>query len=426
MKRQDDKKRSAKEKSIEPEPNRLLHRPFRRIYFDTNVLLENGWPSLSSRLANVVSFSKGLGVTLHVPDVVYAELAACRRRDYTSEQQQAASKVRNLRARLSELNVDPSAVQEVPDVLTAALNGYRDIVEGLKQEFIACGLPTINMADLVSKAAGYELAFEENDKGFKDTLIFLSVVEDLKHASPAVSAVIVSKDGIFRQRREDLEVWALAEGASVLCSTFDEVQAALEHRQDAQMRARIEEDRKTAEAAVSLRLAEIQKWLDENLDALNLKVWSPLLFSLLEAYRVDVLKLLSVSPQYNPKRRSGERAKLSFDIQALLSVTNISRSAMRTLLSQRNPTPPGESPPLRGVAQRATAGRRPVRYPSPFEIPMFQPAPVGEKLDQVIEIEAEATYQNGTYTDFKYLTAIVKPEGVPLMPITLPAASPLG
>jgi len=426
MKRQDDKKRSAKEKSIEPESNRLLHWPFRRIYFDTNVLLENGWPSLSSRLANVLSFSKGLGVTLHIPEVVYAELAACRRRDYISEQQQAASKVRNLRAQLSELNVDPSAVQEVPDVLTAALNGYCDIVEGLKQEFTVCGLPTINMADLVAKAAGYELAFEDNDKGFKDTLIFLSVVEDLKHASPALSAVFVSKDGVFRQRRDELEAWALAEGSSLLCSTFDEVQVALEHRQNAQMRARIEEDRKTAEDAVNLRLAEIQKWLDENLDALNLKVWSPLLFSALEAYRVDVQKVLSVSPQYNPKRRSGERAKLSFDIQGLLSVTNISRSAMRTLLSQRNPTSPSEPPPLRGVAQRATTSRRLVRYPSSFEIPMSQPVPVGEKLNQVIEIEAEATFQNGTYTDFKYLTANVKPDVVPIMPITLQPAGPLG
>jgi len=57
---------------------------------------------------------------------------------------------------------------------------------------------------------------------------------------------------------------------------------------------------------------------------------------------------------------------------------------------------------------------------------MSQPVPVGEKLNQVIEIEAEATFQNGTYTDFKYLTANVKPDVVPIMPITLQPAGPLG
>jgi hypothetical protein len=236
-------------------------------------------------------------------------------------------------------------------------------------------------------AIAYELAFEENDKGFRDTVIFLAAVDEIKRSPAPITALLVSHDGVFRKRKEQLESWAKGAGASVVvCATLEEIEAALEHRQTAQIQAQIEQDRKALETALNQRLGDIQDWLEQNVESFKWQETLPF-FPGMAPFRIGSVKvgrLISATPQYDPHRNNDERVRFSFDIEARL---------LGFAVVQIDP----------GAWQPGGLSAFPYR-------PSLQP------FNRVLEIDAEATIKGHEHTDFRFLTARIKQPPMPPMP----------
>jgi hypothetical protein len=387
----------------QPPPERALP-PFDRIYFDTEPLVAAGWPDLSVPLQNVANLAKGLNISLHVPEVAYLELEARCLRNYEAMFKTAVAKTSELRSRLKVLGGDPSQIRVVPDVQVEMRNRYLATAEVLKQTFLASPTPALQTHDLLKMAIKYELAFEEDDKGFRDTMIFLSVVEEVRGSPKPIAAVLVSKDSVFRNKKEPLESWAKSKGASVVfCAALEEIERALEHRQTEQIQAQIEADRRALEVALSQHSADIQDWLDQNVEAFKWQEIFPTYPGTVPPFTVTnakFLRLISVTPQYNPKRTEGERVRLSFDIEARLFAFSVVEfdPAMRILAEPRA---------FHSLAAILQAG----------QFPAFRYRPITQSFERVLEIEAEATVMNGKYTDFKFLTARIKHPSLPPVPL---------
>lgn len=365
---------------------------FDRIYFDTEPLYAAGWPHLSVLLQNVASLANGLNISLHLPAAVYLELQARRLADYDAEFKAAQSRTSMLRARLKELGGDASQIPELPDVRTEMRNCYLASVESLKDTFLQTPTPALQFQDLLSNALGYELAFEQGDKGFKDTVIFLSAMEEVRGSSRPTTAVFVSQDGVFRKKKEHLEAWASSVGASLsLCENLEDIERALEHRQTTQIQEQIESERQALESALDQRLADVQHWLDRNVEFWN---WQIVPFKI---YKTEVLRLLSATSQHGSSRPEVVSVKVSFKVEATLL-----GSYLETLLTPSMPV--SLSPSARSTSSMSTYSGRSSQfesYPKPTATLRRQMG----RFSAMVEIDAEAILEAGGYSTFTFLAA---------------------
>lgn len=336
-------------------------------------------------LENVASLAKGLNISLHVAEVAYSELEARCLRNYEAMLKDAAAKTSELRTRLKLLGGDPAQIPLVPDVQEEMKNRYLATVEALKQTFLVTPTPQLQTPDLLKMAIACELAFEEGDKGFRDTVIFLSAAEEVKNSPKPITALFVSRDKVFREKKEFLESWASSHGASIsLCETLKEIERALEHRQTSRIQEQIESDREALVAALDQHLSDVQIWLDQNVEFWN---WQIVPFKI---YRAQVLRLLSATPQYGSNRSEGADVKLSLTVEVTL------------LGSYLETVPP---PSVLKVTQPARTAETLWATGQDFTIPTLRRV-VG-KYVAVIEIDAEAIFEDGNYSAFKFLSARV-------------------
>jgi len=406
------KKKPPQITSNDQKPGQVLP-SFDRIYFDTEPLVAAGWPHLSVVLENVALLAKALNISLHVPELVYRELEARCFSDYDTEFDAATKRITALRNRLKSLGGQPLQVPQIPDLRTEMRKLYLATLEQRKQTFRPSPTPAMQTENLLEMAIAYELAFEQGDKGFKDTMIFLSVVEEVK-SSPNATAIFVSNDGVFGRKKDELEARAKAQGAMIaLCETLDKVQDALKQWQTTQKQNQIESNRQGLETALNRHFAEIQSWLDQKVESFNWQVWPLFSMGPLLVYRAEIQRLASVTPQYSAHRLSGERVKLTFDLEALLRASNIT-SAMR---GSMDPQVILESSTITGAPHLR-------RYGSPIDLSVGSAVPIMQISQGLIEIEAEGTFDNGTYRNFKFLAARLKREMPRQMPPQMPPPVP--
>lgn len=384
----------AKDKTrTEPQgqpPNRILP-AFDRIYFDTEPLLAAGWPRLSVPLENVASLARDLNVSLHVPDVAYLELEARYLAARDAEYNEVVARISQLRSRLKELGGDPSQIPALPDVRAEMRKRYLAVVESRKQVFAPTPTPPLDIQNLLKMAVAHELAFEDDDKGFKDTVIFLSVIEEIKRSPKQMTSAIVSRDHVFRERGDELQAWAKSAGVSItLCETVDQIERALELRLPARDQTQLQTRVLALFEALDQRRAEVQDWLDRNVESWN---WQITPFKI---YRAEVLRLMSVTLQHGSSRSDAVRVKLSFNVEARL------RGSYLQTVPVHISTAPKVPAPHFGSASSATLDDlSDYLYSTP--IPRLEPV-MGSYV-AVIEIDAEAIFGHGTYSDFKFLTA---------------------
>ncbi len=172
----------------------MAHFRFKRAYFDTNVLVADNWPHLSTNLTEYFWQSDILKVRNFVPDLVERELEARWLRAFKQ-------KVEELNRKTSDINrhlLRPTVEAAVPSVEEAIAN-YRSIVQQIRQAHQIDSVPlprTTNVAEFVRMAIERHPPFErEKEKGFQDAVILMSIVEHLQE-SPEPS-ILVSNDKIF-------------------------------------------------------------------------------------------------------------------------------------------------------------------------------------------------------------------------------------
>ena len=104
-------------------------------------------------------------------------------------------------------------------------------------------------------AVSHHAPFQEGDIGFKDAIIYLSVIDHLKKESSHIGAFI-SQDGVFKEAKV-LQLAKSEEVSVEVYTTIDEVYTQLEGRLEGAVKRAWEEDRQRAEMALKAKLSEI-------------------------------------------------------------------------------------------------------------------------------------------------------------------------
>ena len=161
-----------------------------RVCFDTNALL--GDPYFRSPSWQVL-FTQGqeVGYELYLPIIVRDELVFQMRRLVRT----ASDKYRSWTSECDRLGCTPDGARDLVVDIEECVRAYQ---EYLGQSPVCTNLiaaPTVTVSDLLTRALEYRLPFERNDKGFRDTLIWLSLIENLQQMPGELA--FVTNDNVF-------------------------------------------------------------------------------------------------------------------------------------------------------------------------------------------------------------------------------------
>ncbi len=155
---------------------------FRFLYFDSNILLAAPWPRLSATIENILKTAPAADVTVIIPAPVEEELAHHwirgfneRLRTLTAAADAFQGHYRNVSELELDLGLPPS------DYATTL---YQQRIGELKEKYGIQSAPftSRSLADVFAMACLYQPPFrriKEGDVGFRDAVIFLSVIDHL-------------------------------------------------------------------------------------------------------------------------------------------------------------------------------------------------------------------------------------------------------
>ena len=181
------------------------------VYFDTSVLCQLPADLTSPELAKLQAYASGLNVRLYIPEISAREWIAFHERRVRGDYQTARSALRALKKYLPEV---PELTGNEPPIAESVKEVHsRHLVEaGIER----IPTPTVEVAMLVDKAIRQEMPFQKGDKGFRDTLIALTIAEHAK-AFAGHFIVVAAQDGVFKSH-EVLTLWR-ASGVEPLVAT---------------------------------------------------------------------------------------------------------------------------------------------------------------------------------------------------------------
>src|SRR5262249_27818984 len=194
---------------------------FQRLYFDSDVLIAAGWPRLSADLENLLEVSAASGIAVLLPAAVEVELERRWQRELDEKANAVRSKVQAVEAHFRGIGTSEIIIN-LPDGVKA-LDNYIAIVNKLKAKY---RLTTVKfterpVADIFRMAADRHPPFKpgKDDVGFRDAVIFLSVLDDLMGTKNQVGA-LVSRDDVFHDSR----IITFAAAAGVTLRVFRSVE----------------------------------------------------------------------------------------------------------------------------------------------------------------------------------------------------------
>jgi len=281
---------------------------FTRLYFETSELVAAGWPRLSADLENVFTITTA---AIFLPAAVEIELQNRWQRELAEKTTAMRSRVQSV-----ESHLGTSISVGVPD-LTKARDDYLKMVDGLKQKH---GLSTVPftrrpVTEIFEMASLRHPPFKQGkeDVGFRDAVIFLSVVDDLmavKDQSPV--GALVARDDVFH----DPKIIEFAASAGVVLQVFRSVKDVFDSLIDDEV-AYVKEQWAATTAQVQNRLEsqlpEIEKFIGERLE---IPEWG--LAHSARVVAVPRIKAVAVRDVRVPNPlevRKVEQVRLSFDVQ---------------------------------------------------------------------------------------------------------------
>lgn len=289
---------------------------FNRLYFDTSELVASGWPRLSADLENVLRVIRSANIAAFIPIGVEIELERKWHRELTERISKAKSAAQAVEAHFDGVR-DVSVPFDLPDG-GGALDEYRRAVEELKGKH---GMRTVPftarpLSEIFEMAALRHPPFKQgkDDVGFRDAVIFLSVVDDLVAAKGQVGA-LVSRDDAFH----DPKVVEFATRAGAQLQLFRSVEMlfdSLMHEVADYVGAQWKATTADVQRRLQARLHDIEKFIT---DTLEVPEWGfGLGTGVIAVPRIDAIAVVSV--RLPIELRSVERVRWSFDVQAKLHV----------------------------------------------------------------------------------------------------------
>jgi citrate lyase gamma subunit len=237
--------------------------PFAVIYPDSNCLIKEGWPDVSTTLRNLAAAAEHRGVRLVLLDSVEQELEAHYIREFQEKATEASGKFHRL-ARIA----DRAALQvELSVPSTEQLgNGYRAAVEEVLATYHIerATVPLRESKELYRMAVYRQAPFAKEGSGFQDAIICLAAIDHLA-ATGLRTCAFLTNDGIFN----DQVLGRLAQPKEVSLRLFEDAKGAYDCLVDDALKERYaqhDEDRKRATAAIKSRIPDIERFIRENLE----------------------------------------------------------------------------------------------------------------------------------------------------------------
>ncbi len=309
------------------------------IYLDLNALNPKQWPEIRGRLTSFLALSDQLGIAVSMPRAVVNELEAHVRRNFRSNRK----KVCVAMARLNELCGKSNPQGEIETLLS------EEYLESHFGQWIAeftstwniqvCGLPSVSTETLFRAANEQALPVESEGKGFKDAVIFCSVLEDLAGTSYE-RAILITDDAKLANARPDhfgfegldaaLDTMSLEDGVSFLRSEIDRSENEAWER-----------DQEVATEAARRDLSKLVEYVERNLD---LNQYKP--SALFYAEEVSCLTEAEVGTVETPTpigREAGDVVRVEIPFKGQLTIRHGDRN-FHSHTTERTTHPEPESP----------------------------------------------------------------------------------
>ncbi len=176
------------------------------IVLDTNVVVTEGYGA-SRRFKLFLSVARMLGYSVYVPEVVVDEVVAKFARVLGSEAEDLGKKRRRLTELLSSELSDPLDGLD----LAAESESFRSrLLKQLSDASVQLlSYPTTSHRDLVKRATTRIRPFNEKGSGYRDTLIWMTVLDLVPRADDLI--VLVAKDRMFRGQGTELNARLVSE-----------------------------------------------------------------------------------------------------------------------------------------------------------------------------------------------------------------------
>ena len=356
------------------------------IYFDTNPLLGAGWPTPSAQLLQVMSQAEKLGFPLCLTEVVLQELEGHWIRQLVEEWGGVNGKIGNLN-KYARSVVAFSRLPTLPahDELRVEL---RMLAADLVKRFKTVPTTQRPLAEFVSLAINRGATFKEEGRGFQDSVILCSVVDDIK-AHAFATAILVTNDAAFKSAGAAALVRAAGVTLTVV-ATLDELEGLLKHHFNSMVRDYYDQQHRQLMEALKQRLPDLENYVVENLTfgPEDLQV-----FGTIKA--IESLQVIDIENAHEGFYLSGEqppepnRVRVSADVKIRLSL-DIERFAL----------PP--SPRLK-VGRVVDPSPEPSLNPFGLCLEVSQRNP-----DLVAVVEAEATRIDMGYADLRFTGTYLK------------------
>lgn len=165
------------------------------LYIDSNILRKAGWPDPSARLLELVARAAKIGVAPALVELVRRELTEGWIRDLVANRRSLVEKGREYSRRTCGLAeaVEPAPLPPI-EQLREHVGKVTEEFTGMFRQVPTTKQPTETFVDLALGRGG---AFGEGGKGFNDTVILVSIIEDMAR-NGFDAAILVSEDRGFQ------------------------------------------------------------------------------------------------------------------------------------------------------------------------------------------------------------------------------------
>lgn len=349
---------------------------YRRIYWDTNILIHEKWPDVSAAMAQALSLGNSLKVEAVLLEPVERELEAHWRRDLLSAQ----GSFDHFRQMVKRVELQ---VPEVP--LEDAIKAYRKTVDELVSKHgLVRRAPTYRgLEEVFGMAINHVKPFGEKGKNFQDVVICLAAIDDLAN-SGSRTGIFVSADGAFDQAVLNAHTSLLSIEFKLFRSVDDVLDYFKSHLLEAKQRA-WEHSEQLAEKAVKASLPQIEEYITAELE----------IPAIAGVESVNTVKVASVEKVQTPNPEScseGDRVTITARL-VLLMMAEV----------RRYPSLVAPPKTLKVGEKRETSS---IMYISTSTGVVTQ-----EELPQTVNVELEATNRDENFVELKPTSVSLANEG---------------
>jgi hypothetical protein len=232
------------------------------IYLETSALWAAGWPRVSANIERLGSVARVHRNDVFLPEIVEIELEEGWLREFMDKTQGVTSRVKEGNRWLLGV-VDLRITIEVPD-LEALRKGYRLASEAAKEILGARSAPVTSrhVKSFAAMAARRDVPFKDRDEGFRDAVIFWSMIDHVVELG-RTSCFLIAQDEIFSKP----ELIKAAKEANITLRVYKGIGEFIDDAQrrlGVVIRKKLMRDQERARAALLGIREDIEKFIIEN------------------------------------------------------------------------------------------------------------------------------------------------------------------